>query len=164
MPLKKKIANFVFSTVCLAQKYTVAPTAHRVIDTVTFSIPHFFIVISFVFSLLTYLPLSPNVFSGFWYLLATWSPVQQATLNWGGDSCQEFRVRANSSVFLHINIIFQSDTMFQLTLMLIVSLTLFNSLKNAVTPITLSTWSILIVLVSNSIFGFYPDYSAVCGI
>ena len=158
MPLKKKIANFVFSTVCLTQKYTVAPIAHRVIDTVTFSIPHFFIVISF------FLPLSPNVLSGFWYLLATWSPVQQATLNWGGDSCQEFRVRANSSVFLHIKIIFQSDTMFQLTLKLFVSLTLFNSLKNAVTPITLSTWSILIVLVSNSIFGFYLDYSAVCGI
>ena len=99
----------------------------------------------------------------FIFFLATWGPVQQATLNWGGDSCQEFRVRPNSSVFLHIKIIFQSDTMFQLTLMLIVSLTLFNSLKNAVTPITLSTWSILIVLVSNSIFGFYLDYFAVCG-
>ena len=62
-----------------------------------------------------------NVLSCFQYLLATWGPVQQATLNWGGDFCQEFRVRPNSSVFLHIKRIFQSDTMFQLTLMLIVS-------------------------------------------
>ena len=75
----------------------------------------------------------------FIFFLATWGPVQQATLNWGGDSCQEFRVRPNSSVFLHIKRIFQSDTMFQLTLMLIVSLTLFYSSKNAVTPITVST-------------------------
>ena len=48
-------------------------------------------------------------------------PVQQATLNWGGNSCQEFRASANSSVFLLIKKIVQSDTMFQLILMLIVS-------------------------------------------
>ena len=57
------MANSVVSTVCLAQKYTVAPTAHKVIDTVTLSISHFFIVISFVLSLLTYLLLSPKTMS-----------------------------------------------------------------------------------------------------
>ena len=37
------------------------------------------------------------------------SPVQQATLNWGGDSCQEFGASANSSVFLLIKKIVRSD-------------------------------------------------------